>query len=108
MAITFEDLAISDIEFNEPSSIVKGTRPDSKNLGEDFYYWWKLPKYQKMDIPARKMSEVGIVKRYPSKEGWPNPAIEISYWVELENGYAVGFSELQKGKCTFPVVKMNI
>lgn len=105
---TFEDLAIAQMEWDEdtPSMFGMAKRPHEKTLGEDFYYWWKLPAYRNANIPAKDMSDVLIKKRYPSKNGWPNPAIEVSYWVSLENGYAVGYSELKKGHVTFPIVKL--
>jgi len=107
--MTFEDLAISDMEWYEATSrFGKARRPHEKTLGADFYYWWKLPAYKKQDFAAKEMSDALVTRRHQSMDGWPNPAVEVSYWVELDNGYAVGYSELKKGKVTFPVVKMEI
>jgi len=108
MSTTWGDLALLDDMFNENSNWQK-PRNMEKTLGEDFQYWWRLPKYKKQKIDARdNYSDIEIKERHGSMVGWPNPAIIVSYWVELENGLAVGYSEIQKGKCTFPIVRMKI
>ena len=108
MSTTYEDLAVLDIELSEPSDWQR-IRITEKTLGEDFQWWWNLPKYKKQKIEARdKYSNVMIVARNCSMSNWPNQAIEVTYWVELANGLAVGFREIEKGKCTFPVVRMKV
>ena len=104
---TWEDLAEMDLMFNENTQWQKPSVME-KTLGEDFQWWWNIPKYKKKKINARdNYSDVGIKARHGSMDGWPNPAIEVTYWVELENGMAVGYQELKNGHCTFPVVKME-
>ena len=71
-------------------------------LGLDFQWWWNMKKYKKKDIPARQFSDIKIEQRYASNEGWPGPEQTVKYWVELENGYAVGMHEPNRGKAEFP------
>ena len=82
-------------------------------LGKDFYYWWKLPKYKKHEIPAKEFKEVLVTKRHGSNSGWPGEEKDVKYWVELKNGLAVGFRHprSETGKrwakyAEFPVVKL--
>jgi len=76
-----------------------------KTLGDDFDGWWKLKKYSG-DIEAKKYSDVEIKARNGSNAGWPGN-VNVTYWVELYNGMAVGYSELEKGKATFPIAVMS-
>jgi hypothetical protein len=75
-------------------------------LIEDFGIWWNMPKHKDADIPAREFSEVEIKYRNASNAGWPGPEKEVQYWVELENGYAVGIITPRKKTATFPFYKM--
>ena len=72
-------------------------------LSEDFDIWWNLSKYKDIEIPAREYSTVGIVTRHGSNAGWPGDETDVKYWVELENGYAVGVITPRKAPATFPV-----
>ena len=67
-------------------------------LNEDFNAWWRLPKYRKKDIESREL--------FGDKD--------VMYWVELHNGYAVGFREprgpsgTRRAKfCEFPYAKLE-
>ena len=82
-------------------------------LNEDFYWWWKLPKYKKRVIPAKKFGDQTITKRHGSNRDWPGEEKDVDYWVELENGFAVGMrhGRSKTGKrrakyAEFPVVKI--
>jgi hypothetical protein len=59
-------------------------------LGEDFRMWWGMPRYTTMSIPARQMADMEVTVRHGSNSGWPGPEKNVKYWVELENGWAVG------------------
>ena len=76
-------------------------------LKEDFGIWWDMKKYKKQDIPAREYSNVEIKEVNGLNTGWPGPETEVQYWVELENGMAVGYYELRVGKAEFPVYSMQ-
>ena len=75
-------------------------------LGLDFQWWWKMAKYKKKDIPARQFSDVKIKDRNAGNYGWPGPEKTVKYWVELENGWAVGMHEPKRGKAEFPMYEM--
>ena len=76
-------------------------------LEEDFGIWWNMKKYKKQDIPAREYSKVEIREVNGLNTGWPGPETEVQYWVELENGMAVGYYEPRVGKAEFPVYSMQ-
>lgn len=59
-------------------------------LGEDFSPWWNMRKYQTRDIPAREFAENIVVYKHASNRGWPGEEKDVQYWVELDNGLAVG------------------
>lgn len=75
-------------------------------LGLDFQWWWNMRKYKKKDIPAKQFSDVKIVDRNASNVGWPGTEKTVKYWVELENGWAVGMHEPKRGKAEFPMYEM--
>ena len=83
-------------------------------LGEDFFYWWKLLKYKDHKIPAKKFKKVLVTNRHGSNCGWPGEEKDVDYWVELKNGFAVGFRHPRSktGKrwakyAEFPVAKIG-
>jgi hypothetical protein len=76
-------------------------------LIEDFDIWWNMPKYKDTEILAKEFSDVEIVHRNGSNQGWPGPEKDVHYWVELENGYAVGIVTPKKKPATFPVYSMS-
>lgn len=83
-------------------------------LNEDFAPWWNLKKYQDRDIPARKFGDRIVVYKHGSNRGWPGEEGDVEYWVELDNGFAVGFrhgrseSGVRRAKyAEFPVAKMK-
>lgn len=77
-------------------------------LTDDFSSWWDLSKYKDSDIPAKKFGDVAIRVKHASNYGWPGPEEEVKYWVELENGWAVGVITPRKGEATFPVYEINV
>jgi len=82
-------------------------RPTEKTLGEDFQYWWNLAKYRKQDIEARQYSGEEIRNRHGGPCDWPGSKEDgVTYWVELWNGKAVGYAEVERGKATFPIADM--
>lgn len=76
-------------------------------LFEDFKIWWDMPKYQDVTIPARQFGEIEIVQRNASNQGWPGLETDVHYWVELENGWAVGIITPRKKNATFPMYKLR-
>lgn len=76
-------------------------------LIDDFIDWWEMPKYAGVDIPAKQYSEVEIVSRHGSNRGWPGAETDVDYWVELENGIAVGIITPKKGMASFPVYPLR-
>lgn len=77
------------------------------NLVEDFGIWWQMPKYKNVTIPARQFGDIEITERHGSNRGWPGPEREVKYWVELENGWAVGIITPKKGNASFPMYQMR-
>jgi hypothetical protein len=82
-------------------------------LAEDFEIWWNMPKYRKREILAKEFGNQKIVYKNASNRGWPGEERDVDYWVELENGFAVGMrhgrseSGMRRAKyADFPVVKM--
>lgn len=76
-------------------------------LIEDFDIWWDMPKYKDAEILAKEFSDVEIVQRNGSNSGWPGPEKDVHYWVELENGYAVGIITPKKKPAIFPFYRMD-
>lgn len=76
-------------------------------LIEDFNIWWEMPKFKDIEIPAKEYSDVEIVQRNGSNTGWPGPEKDVHYWVELENGMAVGIITPRKKPATFPFYRMG-
>jgi hypothetical protein len=60
------------------------------------------------EIPARQFADVRIKERNASNHRWPGPEKTVKYWVELENGWAVGMYEPKRGKAEFPMYEMPI
>ena len=77
------------------------------NLADDFNIWWNLPKYQDADIPAKQFSDVEIINRNASNDGWPGEEAEVKYWVELANGWVVGIITPRKKPATFPMYQVS-
>jgi len=85
----------------------------SLTLAEDFAPWWNMKKYQTREIDAQEFGNQIVKMRHGSNNGWPGPEKDVNYWVELDNGFAVGFrhgrseSGVRRAKfADFPVVKM--
>jgi|TARA_R110002074_G_scaffold48102_2_gene123191 hypothetical protein len=83
-------------------------------LAEDFSPWWSMKKYQTRDIPAKEFSNEVIKMRHGSNSGWPGEQKDVEYWVELYNGFAVGFRHgrsatgIRRSKyAEFPVAKLR-
>lgn len=83
-------------------------------LAEDFHPWWNMHKYKNHEIPAREFGDCEITEQHASNRGWPGEQKDVEYWVELDNGFAVGFrhgrteSGARRAKyAEFPVVKMG-
>jgi hypothetical protein len=75
----------------------------NKTLKQDFDIWWNMRKYKTKDIPAKKYGNRKIIDTHALNHGWPGPETDVNYWVELDNGMAVGFREPKLGKAEFPV-----
>lgn len=73
-------------------------------LEEDFGIWWNMPKYNNVTIPARGFGKEIIKSRHGSHYMWPGPE-DVRYWVELNNGWAVGIitPTTKKGNAEFPM-----
>jgi hypothetical protein len=76
-------------------------------LIEDFDIWWDMPKYKNIEILAKEFSDVEIKQRNGSNRGWPGPEKDVHYWVELENGWAVGIITHKKKPAIFPMYSMK-
>jgi len=64
------------------------------------------------DTRAYKMKDIKVVAEHgdPMDDdmvGWIGTHKHVFYWVELENGYAVGWNENPARGWSFPVVKMK-
>ena len=53
-----------------------------------------------------QFSDIKIKQRNAGNYGWPGPEKTVKYWVELENGWAVGMHEIKRGKAEFPMYEM--
>ena len=58
------------------------------------------------DERAHRYADVEVVSEY--RFGWPGPQKNVHYWVELENGYAVGWNENPSRGWSFPVVRVKV
>jgi|APSaa5957512576_1039674.scaffolds.fasta_scaffold45387_4 hypothetical protein len=82
------------------------------NLKDDFDAWWSMRKYKTRDIPAKEHGTQLIKHRNGSNFGWPGPEKDVNYWVELDNGYAIGYRQpyTSKGRkaryVEFPIAQM--
>jgi len=83
-------------------------------LAEDFEIWWNMPKYRKREILAKEFGDQTVTYKHGSNRGWPGEERDVDYWVELDNGFAVGMrhgrseSGMRRAKyADFPVVKMS-
>ena len=57
---------------------------------------------------ARKFANVEVIKKYDAREDpWIGKHKNVTYWFELENGYAVGFNESPARGWSFPVEKIK-
>lgn len=76
-----------------------------------------LPKEFLTDIHkntiAYKFKDINIIAEhssmldYNSYIGWPGKHKNVFFWVELENGYAVGWNENPGRGWSFPVFKIR-
>lgn len=60
---------------------------------------------------ASKFADVEVVEEHMDCEitnwkRWPGKHKNVHYWVELSNGYAVGFNENPAVGWGFPIIKM--
>ena len=71
-----------------------------------------MRKYKKKEIPAKQFSDVKIKDLPQVTMDGPGPKKKkkkkktVKYWVELENGWAVGMHEVKRGKAEFPMYEM--
>lgn len=75
-------------------------------LNEDFGIWWNMAKYKDADIPAKELGNANIVCKHGGSHGWAGEK-GVKYWVELDNGFAVGILTPKKGNATFPFYKIG-
>ena len=75
-------------------------------LEDDFGIWWSMPRYRKKDFEAKRFSKTKITSQHGLNDGWPGPERDVDYWVELANGYAVGFRQQGSELAEFPVYKL--
>tara|TARA_B100001027_G_C16219687_1_gene309181 strand:- start:50 stop:385 length:336 start_codon:yes stop_codon:yes gene_type:complete len=92
--------------YSSDQYVVSRELENETTLGLDFQWWWNMRKYKKKDIPAKQFSDVKIKDRHAGNYGWPGPEKTVKYWVELENGWAVGMHEVKRGKAEFPMYEM--
>ena len=92
--------------YSSDQYVVSRELENETTLGLDFQWWWNMRKYKKKDIPAKQFSDVKIKDRNAGNYGWPGPEKTVKYWVELENGWAVGMHEPKRGKAEFPMYEM--
>ena len=60
------------------------------------------------DTKAYKFRDIEVIKEHKgnfSGSNWPGKHKNVYFWVELENGYAVGFNENPARGWSFPVIK---
>ncbi len=81
-------------------------------LSEAMPYHFMSCEYD--DVHARKFSDVEIVTKHtydhtPGGSGLPWPGVHknVFVWVELVNGYAVGWNENFSKGWSFPVMKIK-
>jgi hypothetical protein len=57
---------------------------------------------------ARKFADIEVIKQHDSRDvNWIGKHKNITYWYELENGYAVGINENPSRGMSFPIEKIK-
>jgi hypothetical protein len=57
---------------------------------------------------ARKFADVEVVKEWDSRDNrWIGKHKNVTYWYELENGYAIGINENPARGLSFPVKRIK-
>jgi len=59
------------------------------------------------DVPAYKYRDELVAAEHLLTKRWPGPHKNVSFWVELANGRAVGWNENPAIGWSFPVVKLK-
>ena len=64
---------------------------------------WTASEYR--ETPAWKLRDVLVLHRYDSRDKrWPGTHRNVSYWIVLKNGKAIGWNEGPQG-WSFPVIR---
>jgi hypothetical protein len=64
------------------------------------------------DERSYRYADVEVVREYGGggdriRRAWPGPQQHVHFWVELANGYAVGWNENPSRGWSFPVMRMK-
>lgn len=60
------------------------------------------------DCKTRKFADIKVISKFDSrKRKWVGTHKNVTYWYELENGYAVGLNENPSRGLSIPVVKLK-
>ena len=60
------------------------------------------------DRKTKKFADIKVVKEYDSRDKkWVGTHKNVTYWYELENGYAVGLNENPTRGLSIPIVKLK-
>lgn len=64
------------------------------------------------DERSYRYADVEVVREYncggsAGSRPWPGPQKHVYFWVELENGYAVGWNENPSRGWSFPVIRLK-
>ena len=73
---------------------------------KDVMPWEFSQSYHKSE--GFKYVDVVVTEQHFGSSGkWPGTHKNVTYWVELENGYAVGWNRNKSKGWSFPVYKMK-
>lgn len=80
---------------------------DNKTLKECLPYEFMGCEYDE-NCRARKFANVKVIQEYDARDNrWKGNHKNVTYWYELENGYAVGWNESPSRGWSFPVIKIK-
>jgi len=86
-------------------------KPENKTLADAMPHEFVGCEYD--DTKAYKMKDVEVVEQHcglwdqDDYMPWPGKHKNVHFWVELENGYAVGFNENPARGWSFPVMRIK-
>lgn len=107
MKCDFKTASLKKMENHSETHVTLEPKPKEKTLKDC------TPKefqYEYNDTKAFEFNNIAVVREHRLRQHsvpWIGAHKHVYYWVELENGYAVGWNENPSRGWSFPVVKIN-